>query len=240
MTTGSPHPSSSTMAALAAFGIVGGIFWLMAAKHPIVNLDVFKDRNFCDRMRLISAVGGILYAGSVIIPQFAQTVLGYTATWSGLILSPGGLVDHRPHSDRRRADEVYSDPPPHRHRLFHHGRLVSSIRAMLSPNIDFGTLVSMRTAQTVGLAFLFVPISTVAYLTLPRDLTAMERRCSRCFATSSARSESPFDGDDHRADTGASGAAVKMDDALPSTLQRIDREHAKDADHNGPRRRRRA
>ena len=34
----------------------------------------------------------MLYASAVIIPQFAQQVLGYTATWSGLILSPGGVV----------------------------------------------------------------------------------------------------------------------------------------------------
>jgi DHA2 family multidrug resistance protein len=40
----------------------------------------------------------------------------------------------------------------------------------LSPSIDFATLVSMRAAQTVGLAFLFVPISTIAYTTLPRRL----------------------------------------------------------------------
>ena len=39
----------------------------------------------------------------------------------------------------------------------------------ITPNIDFRTLVMMRTAQTAGLGFLFVPISTVAYLTLPRE-----------------------------------------------------------------------
>jgi DHA2 family multidrug resistance protein len=41
----------------------------------------------------------------------------------------------------------------------------------LAPNIDFSTLVLMRSLQTTGLAFLFVPISTITYLTLPRDLS---------------------------------------------------------------------
>jgi len=41
----------------------------------------------------------------------------------------------------------------------------------LAPNIDFPTLVLMRSMQTAGLAFLFVPISTIAYLTLPRELS---------------------------------------------------------------------
>jgi DHA2 family multidrug resistance protein len=40
----------------------------------------------------------------------------------------------------------------------------------LAVNIDFKTLVMMRSAQTAGLAFLFVPISTIAYATLPREL----------------------------------------------------------------------
>jgi DHA2 family multidrug resistance protein len=40
----------------------------------------------------------------------------------------------------------------------------------LVPDIDFGTLVLMRLAQTAGLGFLFVPISTITYLTLSRDL----------------------------------------------------------------------
>ena len=38
---------------------------------------------------MISAMGGILYASAVIIPQFAQRVLSYTATWAGLIFLPG-------------------------------------------------------------------------------------------------------------------------------------------------------
>jgi DHA2 family multidrug resistance protein len=40
----------------------------------------------------------------------------------------------------------------------------------LVPNIDFSTLVLMRSTQTAALAFLFVPISTIAYLTLPQHL----------------------------------------------------------------------
>jgi MFS transporter, DHA2 family, multidrug resistance protein len=40
----------------------------------------------------------------------------------------------------------------------------------LAVNIDFKTLVVMRSAQTTGLAFLFVPISTIAYMSLPREL----------------------------------------------------------------------
>jgi DHA2 family multidrug resistance protein len=157
------------MAALAVFGIVGAIVWLKTAQNPIVNLDVFKDRNFATGCVCISAVGGVLYAGAVVIPQFAQTVINYTATWAGFVLSPGGVAI------------IVLIPMVGILMRFVQTRLVIAAgffimgcaflySSRLSPSIDFATLVSMRAAQTVGLAFLFVPISTIAYTTLPRRL----------------------------------------------------------------------
>ncbi len=157
------------MGFLSFVGIVGGIIWLKTAKHPIVNLDVFKDRNFAMGCICISAVGAVLYAGAVVIPQFAQTVIHYTATWSGLILSPGGLA------------VIVLIPIVGVLMRFVQTRLIIAAgffimgsaffySSRLTQTIDFTTLVSMRAAQTMGLAFLFVPISTIAYITLPRRL----------------------------------------------------------------------
>jgi DHA2 family multidrug resistance protein len=158
-----------TMAVLALLGIVGAVLWLLVAKNPIVNLDVFKDRNFTAGCVMIAAMGGVLYASAVIIPQFAQGVLGYTATWSGLILSPGGLV------------VIVLIPIVGRLMKFIQTRFIIAIgffimgcsfvySSGIAPDIDFKTLVMMRSTQSAGLAFLFVPISTVAYLTLSRNL----------------------------------------------------------------------
>ncbi len=80
------------MALVAFLGIFGAIGWLLVAKKPIVDLDVFKDRNFSAGCIMIGATGAILYASAVIIPQFAQQTLNYTATWAGLVLSPGGVA----------------------------------------------------------------------------------------------------------------------------------------------------
>ena len=159
-------PIIRTLAVLAFLGIGGAIVWLLTAKKPIVNLDIFKDKNFALGCVFIGAMGAILYASSVIIPQFAQTELGYTATISGLILSPGGLV------------VIVLIPIV--------GQLMTRIATRyivmfgfflmgcalfysggLVPSIDFKTLVYMRSAQTAALGFLFVPISQIAYLTLP-------------------------------------------------------------------------
>jgi MFS transporter, DHA2 family, multidrug resistance protein len=157
------------MAALSVVGILGGIIWLRIGKRPIVDLDVFKDRNFAMGSICISAVGFVLYSGAVLIPQFAQTVVGYTATWAGLVLSPGGLAI------------IVLIPIVGVLMRFIQTRFIIAAgffimgsaflySSRLSPEIDFATLVKMRAAQTMGLAFLFVPISTIAYITLPRRL----------------------------------------------------------------------
>ena len=159
------------MALLAFLGIFGAIGWLLIARKPIVDLSVFADRNFASGCVMIGATGGILYASAVLIPQFAQTVLQYNATWAGMILSPGGIA------------VIILIPFV--------GRLMTKVQtryiiafgftvigcalvysSTLVPDIDFKTLVSMRTFQSAGLAFLFVPISTVAYTTLPRELNS--------------------------------------------------------------------
>ena len=155
------------MAVVAFLGIFGAICWLLTAKAPVVDLMVFRDRNFAVGCLLIGAVGALLYAGSVLIPQFAQQVLGYTALDSGFILSPGGmavivlipLVGLMMKVVQTRYLIMFGF-------AFMGAAMFYSSR--IAPDIDFRTLVWMRTLQTAALAFLFVPISTVAYLTLPQ------------------------------------------------------------------------
>ena len=74
---------------LSACGFLFGITYLLYARNPIVNLRVFKDRNFALGSLQIAMMGFVLYASAVLIPQFAQEQLGYTATWAGLVLAPG-------------------------------------------------------------------------------------------------------------------------------------------------------
>lgn len=159
-------PFIVTMAVLAFIGIFGAICWLLTAKKPIIDLDVFKDRNFTTGCILIAAMGLILYASSVIIPQFAQSVLGYNALLSGLILSPGGVVviilipfvGVLMKFVQTRYIVMFG---------FAFMGVATIYSSGLVPYIDFNTMVWMRSAQTGALAFLFVPISTIAYLTLP-------------------------------------------------------------------------
>ncbi len=162
-------PFIRLMASLSAVGIIGSIIWLLTARRPVVSLEVFKDRNFAMSCVCIAAMAAVLYAGAVIIPQFTQTLIAYDATWSGLILSPGGLLI------------IFLIPfvnmimPRVQTRfLIALGFFVMGAAFFYSSGltlqIDFYTLVVMRVFQTAGLAFLFVPISTIAYSNIPREL----------------------------------------------------------------------
>jgi DHA2 family multidrug resistance protein len=154
---------------LSAAGFLFGCAYLLYARHPIVNLRVFKDRNFALGTLQIAFMGFILYASAVLIPQFAQQQLGYTATWAGLVLAPGAvvLVMLIP------AVGKILDYVPVKYVIAFGGLALSSAllySSFLVPDMDFKQLMILRATQTSGLAFLFVPISTIAYATVPVEL----------------------------------------------------------------------
>jgi len=157
------------MAALAVIGLVGAVIWLLNTKRPAVDLRVFKDRNFAVGTGMMGAVGALLYASALVVPQFAQQVIGYTATLSGLVLSPGGImiiimipfVGRLMRVVRIRGIIAFG--------FFFMG-VSMYISAHLTPTQDFYHLVLYRMCQTASLGFLFVPISTITFLTLPRTL----------------------------------------------------------------------
>ena len=159
-------------ACLAAVGISGAIVWLSTTKNPIVSLKPFLNRNFAVGSVMIVGFGAILYSSAVLLPQLAQQRLGYTATLAGLILSPGGLVIIAliPFVGRFLLPNI----PTKYIIAFGFASLGFSLlySATLAPDLDFFTLATMRAAQTFGLAFLFVPNSTISYSTLPRELNS--------------------------------------------------------------------
>ena len=164
---GSPFIRLTTI--LTVVGLVSAVAWLLWTRKPVVDLRVLKDRNFAVGSLMIFTMGAVLYSSAVIIPQFAQTVLGYTATLAGYILSPGAVLVALliPGVSRGLLPRVQT------RFLVLFGFLCLAVSLYyssgLSPQIDFTTLTLMRMAQTFGLAFLFVPISTIAYATLPRE-----------------------------------------------------------------------
>lgn len=165
-------PLIRLFALLAAVGIVGAVAWLLLTDKPVVNLRALGDRNFAVGVITVSCIGAILYSSNLLIPAFAQQWMGYTALLAGEVISPGAvvMVFLIPFVARVALPNFQT-----RH-LLAFGFFVLGCSALyayrLTPNIDFATMAMWRAFQTIGLAFLFVPNSTISYSTLPRALNA--------------------------------------------------------------------
>lgn len=142
--------------------IVWSITQLRAGKHPILNLELFKNRNFIATFMMMFLLGFALYGTTVLIPQYLQSLMGYTAQLAGEVISPGGIaiMIMMPLVGFliQRVDPRY---------LVAFGFSVTTIALLhmrtLSPDVSYGYAASLRIYQTIGLAFLFVPINTMAY-----------------------------------------------------------------------------
>ncbi len=163
--------SSNFIVGCAIASAIGFVFFLwreLAIEHPIVDLKLFKKRNFAMTQIVLFAVGAALYSTTVLIPQFLQQMMGYTAERAGMALSAGGLVLMV---------------------LFPVAGLVSrklDLRLMVTLGfistaiglwritdiylgVDFWTAVSWRAIVSVGLPFLFVPINVLGYSGIPQN-----------------------------------------------------------------------
>lgn len=158
-------------AVLALAGLVGAVFWLMYARKPVVDILVMKDRNFWVSGLLMAGMSVILYGSSVVVPQLAQQDLGYTATWSGTVMSPGAVVVIL------TIPLVLALMPRIQTRYiiaFGFACLAGALiySRTLTPDIDFTNMMLIRSSQSLGLGFLFVPLTTIAFVTIPQRLNA--------------------------------------------------------------------
>ncbi|GAA0546440.1 DHA2 family multidrug resistance protein [Rhizomicrobium palustre] len=80
------------MCIVAAVSFVAFIIWEMTDKTPIVNLSLFKKRNFALGTAALCLGYAVFFANILLLPLWLQTNIGYTATWAGLVAAPSGLV----------------------------------------------------------------------------------------------------------------------------------------------------
>ena len=157
---------------LMLVGILAGIVWELRQKQPVVDLRMLKDRNFAVSTAAMFFLGFVLYSSTVLIPQFLQELLGYTAELAGMALSPGGatilvmmpVVGFLVSKVDTRV-------------LIGFGCAVSAIALFVMAgwdlNIDYGHAVRARMLQSFGLAFLFIPINVAAFAYVPKEKTNM-------------------------------------------------------------------
>ena len=158
-------------AVVAVVCLVGVVFYLLKKDHPILDLRLLKDRNFAVAALMLFILGFVLYGSMALLPIFLQTLLGYTATLSGRILSPGGMVIL-----------VMMPVVAMLLRKFDTRLLIGSgflfcglglfWMAQFNLQVDFQTIMIARMVQCLGLAFLFVPMNVTAFMNVPPEKTS--------------------------------------------------------------------
>jgi DHA2 family multidrug resistance protein len=162
-------PFIVTLAVTAFVSLVCLVIWEWYSDTPIINVRLFRNPNFLSANVMMFILGVLLFSSVVMMPQFLQTQLGYTSERAGLVLSGGALV------------MLVTMPTV--------GRLTSKVQArylvafgwlslacamfytttQLDLLVSFTSMTWLSVIQRTGLAFLFVPISLVAYAGLPPE-----------------------------------------------------------------------
>ncbi len=158
----------TTFFVLAMSALVMLVIYEWRHPQPILELKLLKNRNFATSAFLNFVLGMVLYGTTVLIPQFLQYMMGYSAERAGMALSPGGfaLMIMMP-----IAGILTSKLDPRW--LIAAGFAMTAVAlhhiTNLNLQIDFRTIMLWRIYQVMGMAFIFIPISTLSYVGVPPE-----------------------------------------------------------------------
>ena len=157
-------------AVLAVASLFTLFFWEVAQirrnHRPILDLTLFRNRNFAVSFTLMFALGVVLFATTVMIPQFVQTLLGYTAEQAGLVISPGGVAVMLM---MPVVGILVTRVDPRWMIIYGFAMCSAALFTMLTLDLEvsYAYIAWLRVFQAAGLAFLFIPINTLSYNDIP-------------------------------------------------------------------------
>ncbi|MBS0191210.1 MAG: DHA2 family efflux MFS transporter permease subunit [Phycisphaerales bacterium] len=164
---GDPFWRIQTLAVLFVAGLSLLIVREMRAADPLVNFRTLKDGNFRSCCVILACAYGVLYAGTTSLPAMLQTLFGYDATMSGLVLSPAGLFAIVTMIFVGRTLNKGTDA-----RVLMMGGVVLIAGGnywMSRMNLEIGPwdVVWPRVVIIIGLGLLFAPLNVAAFSTIP-------------------------------------------------------------------------
>jgi len=165
---GDPFFRVQTLSILFVLGLGGLIYHELRLRNPLIPLRTLTDRNFLVSCIIIFCAYGVLYANTISLPAPLQTLFGYNATMSGLVLSPSGLFAIAMllvvgAALSRGVDARY---------LMAGGLFTMSLgnlwMAHLNLYIGPWQVVWPRVVVIAGLSMLFAPLNVAAFIYLPK------------------------------------------------------------------------
>jgi len=154
----------TTLVVVSAVSLISLVVWEWFQKAPIIDVRMFKNFNFAGSSLMMFMLGVLLFSSLVLMPLFLQTLLGYTSELAGFALSAGGavLLIEMPIVGQLTTKIQGRYLIATGWLALAAGMYYSTKRIDLQLSFRAATL--LRIEQVIGLGFLFVPITLVAYI----------------------------------------------------------------------------
>jgi MFS transporter, DHA2 family, multidrug resistance protein len=154
--------------AIAVISLAALLYVELTHPHPIVNLRLFKNVSFAAGNLIMFAVGFCLYSSIMLIPLLLQTLMGYTATNAGMVMAPGGVATLVCMPFVGAVIQRYDG-----RKVVLCGLLIGAcsmfIMQKFSLDAAYADFVWPRVVLGVGLAMIFVPLTTVTLSTIAKE-----------------------------------------------------------------------
>jgi len=158
----------TTFLIIAMVAIATAIWWEWHHHDPVVELTLLRDRNFSLACVYYFVFAFGLFGSTVLIPEILQTLFGYTATDAGLVLGPGAAVITILAPFVARIVPRISAK-----RLLGASFTIAALSMFyysgLTSQTDYFHFAFARAYQGFGYAFMFVPVTQLAYSYLPKN-----------------------------------------------------------------------
>src|SRR5260370_1811799 len=160
-----------TLSVVSAVCLISLVVWELFHRDPVIAVRLFKNFNFATANLMMFMLGVVYFSSLVMMPQFLQTLLGYTAQLAGLVLSASGilLLVCMPIVGQLTTKFPAKYIVAFGWLLIATALFYSTKRINLE--ISFRVAMWLRVAQAAGLPFLFVPITLASYTGLPAQKT---------------------------------------------------------------------
>jgi DHA2 family multidrug resistance protein len=159
------------MSVIAGAALVLFVIVELRTENPVVDLRAFRERSFTAGNIIIFTGFGCMFSSFVLLPLYAQKLMGYTAFWAGLVLFPGGVASFiiMPIAGillRKGVNPRY---------LLAIGLTVMSyaiwLMSYFNLQADFVSIAMPRLIQGLGLGLFFVPVTTATFMNIPKEET---------------------------------------------------------------------
>ncbi len=159
-----------TCTCISGLAVLLLIPWEASRRNPVVDLRMMATRQFGSCFLVMLATGAILLATTQFLPQLVQGSFGYTATWAGLVLSPGGVVT----LVMMFVTGLLSSRVQPKYLITIGATIIALsmyVMTNINPDSGFWFFVQARMLTSVGLPLVFVPIMAASYDGIPPHKT---------------------------------------------------------------------